>query len=127
MLIEYAGKMKLIARHRGLEAMMDQRVEDGGENAAMTPTELFVASIGACAGVYLLYFARRHNIPVDGMQIEVDYTYADRPRRVASVDIRIQMPQPVPPQQHAALLRAAEQCLVHSSLRQPPRVTVSLA
>jgi len=127
MIIEYAGGMRLIARHRGLEMVTDQPKDGGGEDTAMTPTELFVASLGSCAAVYVLYFAKRHEVPVEGMTIEVDYTYAEKPRRVGSVDIRIKLPAPVPEHQRAALLRSAEQCLVHNSLRQPPQVTISLS
>jgi uncharacterized OsmC-like protein len=127
MLIEYAGGMKLIARHRGLEMITDQVKEQGGENSALTPTEAFVAALGTCVGVYVLNFAKRHHIPVEGMKIEVDYTYGEKPRRIASVQIRVKMPQPVSEQYRVALQRAAEQCLVHNSLRQPPAVTITLS
>lgn len=126
MIVEYMGGMKLVARHRGLEVMSDQPEDGGGANTALTPTELFVASLGMCVAVYVLYFARRHEIRVEGMKLEVDYTYAEQPRRVGSVDIRIHMPQPVSESHRAALHRAAEQCLVHNSLRQPPSVQIAI-
>ena len=126
MLIEYAGGMKLVVRHRGLEAVTDQPRDQGGDDTAMTPTELFVAALGSCAGVYVLNFAKRHYIPVDGMTIQVEYTYAERPRRVGSVEVRVKMPKRADQQYRAPLQRAAEQCLVHNSLRQPPQVTISV-
>jgi len=126
-LIEYAGGMKLIARHRGLELVTDQPIQEGGENTALTPAEAFVAALGSCAGVYVLHFAKRHAIAVEGMTIEVDYTYAERPRRVGTMEVRVRMPQPVDPQQQAALQRAAEQCLVHNTLRHPPRVAIAVS
>jgi len=61
------------------------------------------------------------------MKIEADYTYAERPRRVGSVRIRISLPQPVAEQLRVGLQRAAEQCLVHNSLRQPPEVSISVS
>jgi len=126
-LIEYAGGMKLIARHRGLELVTDQPIQEGGENTALTPAEAFVAALGSCAGVYVLHLAKRRAIPVEGMTIEVDYTYAERPRRVGTMEVRVRMPQPVDPQQQAALQRAAEQCLVHNTLRHPPRVAITVS
>jgi uncharacterized OsmC-like protein len=127
MLIEYAGGMKLVAHHRGFQVVTDQTEKDGGDDTAMTPTELFIAALGTCSGVYALNFAKRHNIPVAGMKIEADYTYAERPRRVGSVRIRISLPQPVAEQLRVGLQRAAEQCLVHNSLRQPPEVSISVS
>ena len=54
MIVEYAGGMTFVARHRGLEAVSDQPEKGGGRNAAMTPTELFVASLGMGVAVYVV-------------------------------------------------------------------------
>jgi len=127
MLIEYAGGKKLIAHHRGLQTGSDQPESGGGENTALTPTELFVASLAMCAGVFVVYFAERHDIALEGMRIAADYEMADSPRRVASIKLRISIPHPLAERQQAALQRAAEQCVVHNTLRRPPKVSISLA
>ncbi len=57
MIIEYAGGRKLIARHRDLQVLSDQPESGGGENTAMTPTELFIASLALCVGAFVVYFA----------------------------------------------------------------------
>jgi len=124
MTIEYAGGLKLVAHRRGHAVVTDQPESDGGENTAMTPTELFIASLATCAGFYVVTFAGRHDVPMEGMTIGVSYTYADRPRRIGSVDIRVKLPQPVDDHLRTSIQRAAEQCLVHNSLRQPPEVTI---
>lgn len=126
MLIEYAGGMRFVARQRGLEVVTDQPEEGGGENAAVTPTELFIASLGMCAGVYAVSFARRHDVPLEGMTIEVDYEYAEGPRRVGSVEVKVKLPQPVSEDLRGGIQRSAEACLVHNSLRQPPKVSISI-
>ncbi len=126
MLIGYQGGKRLVARHRGLEAVSDQPESGGGENRALTPTELFIASLAMCAGVFVVYFAERHGIPLEGMQIEADYQMAEGPRRVASVALRIKMPASLTPQHQAALQRAAESCVVHNTLRRPPEISISL-
>lgn len=127
MIVEYAGGMKLIAHHRDLELVSDQPQDGGGQNAAMTPTEIFVASLPMCVAVYVLHFAKRHDIPVEGMKIEADHHMADDPRRVAAIRVTVKMPQPVTPQHQAALQRTAEQCVVHNSLTTPPDVAISVA
>ena len=126
MIVEYAGGMKLVARHRGLEATSDQPESSGGENTAMTPTELFLASIAMCVGIYVLYFATRHEIAVEGMKIEIDHQMSDDPRRVGAIQVRVKMPEPVDPQYQAALQRTAEHCVVHNSLRNPPDVVIAV-
>ena len=126
MRIEYAGGMKLIASHRGHTVVTDQTPKDGGDDTALTPTELFIASLGTCPLVYVLAFAKRHNIPVEGLTADVDYQIVDHPRRVGRFNVTIHLPAPVSDQHRAALQRAAEQCLVHNSLLQPPEVRVTV-
>ena len=118
--------MRLIAHYRGHAVCTDQLPKDGGNDEAPTPTELFVAALGTCPLVYVLTFAKRHDLPMEGLTAEVEYEYADSPRRVGSVTVRIDLPQPVSDPHRAALLRAAEQCLVHNSLRVPPTVNIEL-
>ena len=126
MRVEYAGGMKLIAHHRGHAVLTDQVVEQGGEDSAVTPAELFIASMATCPMVYVLAFAKRHAIPLEGLTADVDYEIVDNPRRVGRMTIKIVLPGPVSDQHRAALQRAAEQCLVHNTLLQPPQVEMNV-
>ena len=127
MIIEYAGGRKLIARHRGLQVLSDQPESGGGENTAMTPTELFIASLALCVGAFVVYFAQRHDIQLEGMKIETDYQMSDNPRRVGAIQVRVHMPGPVSKRYQAALQRTAEHCVVHNTLHEPPDVVISVA
>lgn len=124
--VEYAGGMKLVAHHRGLEVVSDQPEKDGGGNTAVTPTELLVTSLGMCVGVFVLYFAKRHEIAVEGMRIETDYEMVEGPRRVGKMQVRVKMPGELGDQERATLQRVAEQCVVHNTLQHPPEIDVSV-
>jgi putative redox protein len=124
MIVEYMGGMKLVAHHRGFDVVSDQPESGGGENTAMTPTEIFLASLAMCAGVFVLYFAKRHDIPLEGMKIEADWEMAENPRRVGKMEVRVRLPQPVNERHLAALQRAAEQCVVHETLRHAPEIKI---
>ena len=126
MTIEYAGGTKLIAHRRGHQVLTDQPEADGGQDAALTPTELFIAALATCAGYYAVEFATRHQVSLEGMTIAVEYEYAARHDRIASVAIRLKLPRHVDEQLRLAIERSAEQCLVHESLRQPPHVDISV-
>ena len=70
MVVESLGGLGFSAKTRGHEAILDQPLEDGGEDRGMTPSEFFIASLGACIGVYIAIFCQRHKIPYKGMKIE---------------------------------------------------------
>jgi putative redox protein len=106
---------------------VDQPVEDGGEDTAPTPTELFAASLASCVAFYAHRFLDRHDIPADGLTVTADFAMADKPARVGEVGITINVPEAVPRERRPALLAVASHCTVHNTLEQPPKVTVALA
>lgn len=126
MIVEFDGGMRFVARHAGHEVASDQTRKGGGEDTAMTPTALMIASLAMCVGVFVAYFAKRHDIALEGMQIEADYEMVENPRRVGEISVKVIMPEPVAPRYRVALQRAAENCVVHNTLHHPPEVTIAL-
>ena len=117
---------RIAIRVRGHTLVTDQPISGGGDDAGPTPTELFVASLAACAGFYAERFLRRHG-PDAGLSITCDFAMStDRPSRVASVDLRIDVPGPLREDLREALLRAVDHCTVHNSLRTPPAVRIEI-
>jgi hypothetical protein len=50
----------------------------------------------------------------------------DRPARVATITLRLLVPQPLEENRRRALLAVVDHCTVHNSLRIPPEVRVTL-
>jgi len=112
---------------RGHELWVDQPVEDGGADSAPTPTELFVAGLASCVAFYAGRFLRRHGLPEDGLRVDAAFEFAaDRPARVDSIELQVQLPEGIPEQRHAALLAVIEHCTVHNSLVQTPEISFEL-
>lgn len=117
---------RMAIRIRGHDLVSDQPIDAGGDDAGPTPTELFVASLAACVGFYAERFLRRHGSDA-GLSVTCDFAMsADGPSRVASVDLRIDVPGSLRVDLRDALLRAADHCTVHNSLRMPPTVRIGL-
>jgi putative redox protein len=113
---------------RGHQVLTDQPVADGGSDAAVTPTELLVASLASCVAFYAGRYLLRHGLDRAGLAVTAEFdTAADRPARVGAVRLRITVPGGVPAQRTGALLAVASHCTVHNTLRQQPDVTIELA
>lgn len=106
--------------------MADQPESGGGTDLGPTPTELFVAGLAACVAFYAGRFLRRHGVAAEGLRVDCDYSMAERPSRVGSVDLRIVPPDGLPEERREALLRVARHCTVHNSIRQAPEVRIEL-
>ena len=113
---------------RGHRVLADQSAEAGGQDAAPTPTELFVASLAACAAFYAGRYLTRHGYSRDGLAVSADYEMAaDRPARVASIRMTVRPPDDLPAERWPALRAVATHCTVHNTLAVRPAVSIDLA
>ncbi len=107
--------------------VVDQPMDEGGQDSAPTPTELFVASLASCVAFYAGRYLTRHGLSRDGLGVSARFDMAtDRPARVAAIRLTLRIPDAVPPERRAALVAVASHCTVHNSLTTPPEVTVDL-
>ncbi len=110
----------------GHEIFTDQHEAEGGTDKAMTPAEIFVASLGTCIGVYAVRFCLRHNLPTDGLTVGLDWTVVKDPWRIGSIKAEIRYPHNISETEKKGLLRMAEACFVHESIVHPPEMTIEL-
>jgi ribosomal protein S12 methylthiotransferase accessory factor len=92
--------------------------------AAPQPFALFLASIGTCAGVYVMGFCRHRGLPLDGIKIMQRMRTNPASRLIEELELEILVPPSFPEKYHDALVRAADQCLVKRHLVQPPTFNV---
>lgn len=69
MIIDFPGGAKVDAHFGSYTVKTDQPPAGGGEGSAPAPFEIFLASIGTCAGIYVLGFCRQRGLPTDGIRI----------------------------------------------------------
>lgn len=121
---EGGSRFNVASGHHTL--VTDQPIEDGGNDAGMSPVELFVGSLGSCVAYFVGRYCARHQIPCEGFTIEVDWSYAEQPHRVGAVELRVNLPSELTPEQREKLLKVAHGCTVHQSLAVPPKVDIRL-
>lgn len=92
--------------------------------SAPTPFAVFLASIGACAGIYVLGFCSQRGLSTDGVRIVQRAISNPLTRMVETIELEIQVPPGFPAKYYDALVRAADQCAVKKHLEHPPRFEV---
>ena len=113
-----------VRQHR---VVSDQPAECGGTNQGMTPTELFLGSLGSCIGVYAAHYCRNHRLEYAGIEIRVTgETSDDAPKRITSIRVRLKTPRPIPDQFREGLLSTARRCLIHNTLAERPEIEIGL-
>ena len=121
MIIDFPGGSRVDAHFGNFTVPTDQ---PPAANAPM-PFEIFLASIGTCAGIYVLGFCRQRGLPVEGIQIVQRSHSNTSTGMVEAIDIEIQIPPTFPEKYHDSLIRSAELCKVKKHLEHPPRFNVT--
>lgn len=122
--IYFPGNKKVFADYKGFTIETDQPQADGGDNSAPAPFDLFIASIGTCAGIFVLNFMQKRDINTEGAKLTLRGERDPETHLVSKVRIEIQLPPGFPSQYKEAVIRAAELCSVKRHIHQPPNFEI---
>jgi ribosomal protein S12 methylthiotransferase accessory factor len=122
--IYFPGGKRVNAEYDGFTIATDQPTANGGEGTAPAPFDLFLASIGTCAGYYVLSFCRQRGIPTTGLEIRQTVHYDQESHRVDRIDLALKLPPGFPDKYRTAVIRAADLCTVKRHLEHPPVIHV---
>ncbi len=125
MLIDFPGGARVDAHFSQFTVKTDQPPQGGGQNSAPTPFATFLASLGTCAGIYVLGFCRQRGIPTDGIRLLQRMESNPLTGMVSRVTLDIQLPPDFPEKYREAVIRSAEQCAVKKHFEHPPAIEVS--
>ena len=103
----------------------DQSKEEGGEGSAPQPFMLFLASLGTCAGIYVLGFCQSRGLSAEGIYLTQSNQWDTATKRVSQVEIQIHVPLDFPEKYREALVRSAEHCTVKRNILAPPEFLIS--
>ena len=124
--ISFPGGVAVDATLGGNTVHTDQP-QPVGEGAAMSPFDLFLASIGTCMGFYALRFCQERKIPTVGLALTLD-TVRDEERKLeATLKIALRLPRDFPEKYVDAMRRSVEHCSVKRHLLEPPAFELSLS
>ncbi len=121
MVIDFPGGSRVDAHFGQFTVKTDQPPQA----SAPTPFATFLASIGACAGIYVLGFCQQRGLPTEGIRIVQRMQANPFTGMVGKIDLEIQVPPTFPEKYAPALVRAAEICAVKKHFEQPPQFEVT--
>lgn len=122
--ITFPGGARVDASFGPHTVLTDQSPRAGGEGSAPEPFALFLASIGTCAGIYVLGFLKQRGISSEGVRIVQRAQPNLMTGMIEQIDLEIHVPPEFPERYYEALVRSAELCAVKKHLENPPRFNV---
>lgn len=119
MKINYTGKLRTEAIHikSGSTLITDAPVDNMGKGEAFSPTDLLCAALGSCMLTTMDIAAQKNGFELHFVSMEATKIMASDPRRVAEVQIKMNLSAgKYTDEQKATIERAALNCPVARSL-----------
>ncbi len=123
--ITFDGGKVITAHLHGHSIKTDQPVNGGGENSAPSPFDLFLASIGTCAGIYVKSFCDNRKIPTEGIIIVQNVVNDPESGLPTEINLDIQLPVDFPEKYIASVINVAELCKVKKTIMIQPKFQIT--
>jgi len=124
MVISFPGGACVDAECGGMVIKTDQPPSEGGNSSAPTPFMLFLASMGTCAGIYVLSFCQQRGLPTEDIRIRQSVEMDPVTHMVSQVNLDIDLPAGFPEKYKTALIKSAQLCAVKRHLENPPKFKI---
>jgi putative redox protein len=122
--ITFEGGKVITAHTHGHQIRTDQPLDNGGGNNAPAPFDLFLASIGTCAGIYVKSFCDNRGISTDGMKIIQHHEWNQETGLPVRIRLEIKLPSGFPEKYKASLIHVADLCKVKKTIANPPEFEI---
>jgi putative redox protein len=92
---------------------MDLSVKEGGQTSGPSPHDLYDLALGACKALTTLWYAKRKNIPVEGIEIVVERDASRERAGIYRINTMLTFTGALSKAQREDLLRVAQKCPIH--------------
>jgi ribosomal protein S12 methylthiotransferase accessory factor len=118
--ISFSDGKKVDAVFKGFTIRTDQSEKDGGEGSAPTPSFLFLASLGTCAGLYALNFCEKRKFDTTKLKLALDFETDPKTHMVKKIVMKLSLPPEFPEKYIPAIVKSMDLCYVKKHLHEPP-------
>ena len=125
--LTHPGKMRFRIEARQHVIESDQPLENGGEDLAMTPPELFLASLGSCAAFYAAQYLSSRKLADHGVEVSVTAEKLKDPARMGDFVVTVKSPVSLTEDQRLGIERSVHRCLIHQTLLTVPKIAIEVA
>ena len=125
--VTYDGNLRCTATHgpSGKQLITDAPVDNMGKGESFSPTDLLATSMLTCIMTIVAIRADSKKIDISGMTGSVEKTMASSPRRVAKLEVFVNLPSGLDMEDRAWLITEGCNCPVCVSVSESMEVDVT--
>ncbi len=125
MRVYFPGGKRVYADWAGFTVKTDQPAGGGGDDSAPAPFDLFLASIGTCAGIYALGFMQQRGLDPAGSELTLRPHVDPASGMIGRIDLELRLPAGFPDKYRDAIVNAMNLCAVKKHLQRPPSFEIT--
>ena len=125
MKVYFPGGKRVYADYGEYTIETDQPERGGGDGSAPAPFDMFLASIGTCAGIFALGFMQQRGIDPTGSSITMSPQFDPTVGLITKIDLDLKLPAGFPEKYKSAVVNAMNLCTVKKHMHQPPEFEIT--
>ena len=123
--ITFPGNKKIDVEFKHFKIKTDQAKENEGDESAPEPFDIFIASLGACAGIYAKLFCDVRKLSTDQMHLFIDVVFKEGQKLMEQVNITLHVNELFPEKYIKPIIKSMSSCAVKNQLH--PDITFNTA
>ncbi|HUU01502.1 MAG TPA: OsmC family protein [Myxococcota bacterium] len=123
--VTFPGGKKVDGVYGNFTIHTDQPVDEGGEGTAPEPFTYMLASLGTCAGIYVVSYLRARDLPFEEVKLIQEHEWDEKAHRLTKVTMTILLPPGIPEKHKKPLIRSASRCTVKRLFESPPEFEIN--
>jgi uncharacterized OsmC-like protein len=117
--LSHKTNFQFLITARGHLIVCDRPCQIGGDDAGMTPLELYLAALGSCIAFYVLEYFKARGLDTKVLDLDVSVKeITNQP----SCEIQLRLPQDLIADHRKGLEQAVETSLIHNAFIRPPKL-----
>jgi putative redox protein len=124
--VKHEDGVKFEIEARGHKVISDQPQENGGQDAGMTPPELFLSGLASCAAFYAVAYLKKKKIERPGVTVRATAEKAGPPAHLAEFRIEVDVPGDLSDADRAGVEDSVHRCLIHQTMLQTPTIEIAV-
>ena len=114
--VTFPGNKKVDVEFNNFTIKTDQTKKNGGDETAPEPFAIFIASLGACAGIYAKSFCDVRKLSTDHMHLFVEVVFKKGQKLMEQVNITLHVDEKFPEKYINPIIKSMTSCAVKNQL-----------